>query len=751
MASTEDQWFNPSDMLNLGSSDRNSPAFDQFEGTQKTEFNSASSIANDNVFNSFLTTNYQDVDEFLTQELKDLDIPMMPERPASIDGDVNYDAVWDQGFESVATPRKSHKRGPSGTAIFGFTSHNRELSITKTAYPEENGILLEKYARDDALETAAEHGGCPPKLPDNSTRNFNTAILKQQEELRVALEKQQEMNKKLEERLRQSQFHQQQLQLALQEQKIASHQYPSAPSSQVRGNDPSLQRPASKDDPLIVTNNANGAYKFPPPPNTIKFGNGTMSPMSRTSINGSPVRRNDRAKRHGVSPDLKVPQLNLSSHVPSPDSSIRGSSNGENRISFATIQKMSKYFESLNNEHQQAHGSASEETSRVENAPITPQNRVQGFYSSRSPSPRGVKHMTKDSISSSASTIPQLHDDEEHDHEPNCLPRSTTGLGIRYKDGKTGEKFSIHNAPYLADLPTIPGSTDNTPHGQRIMIEGASGGLPQKHMFQHTPIKKNNINHYALSACASQHTDILDSLKEDLRPPGSVNPSQDFEPESEFVQAQTPSPILKSQCVFEGETPVLEPTYLSPMKITRKPTTLPPGEIDRYVKELPDRTFACLYPHCGKHFRRRYNIRSHIQTHLEDRPYMCDFEGCNKAFVRNHDLIRHKKTHAEKCFVCPCGKKFVREDALLVHRSRMICVGGKRFENVVIKKSPRKRGRPRKDGLISVNSSPVKETVERDNTGMVALRMEEQLRRELMDHGLLDLSHSSDAESMTPA
>lgn len=145
----------------------------------------------------------------------------------------------------------------------------------------------------------------------------------------------------------------------------------------------------------------------------------------------------------------------------------------------------------------------------------------------------------------------------------------------------------------------------------------------------------------------------------------------------------------------------------SPSKITRKLTTLPRGSIDKFVKELSDKTFECLYPKCGKFFKRRYNIRSHIQTHLEDRPYACDFPNCNKAFVRNHDLVRHKKSHCEKTYGCPCGKMFNREDALLVHRSRLICIGGKKYDNVVIKRSPRKRGRPRKDSQVSNNENEI--------------------------------------------
>ncbi|CCF56870.1 hypothetical protein KAFR_0B05740 [Kazachstania africana CBS 2517] len=169
------------------------------------------------------------------------------------------------------------------------------------------------------------------------------------------------------------------------------------------------------------------------------------------------------------------------------------------------------------------------------------------------------------------------------------------------------------------------------------------------------------------------------------------------------------SPIIRTRFKVEEDShqscsQVREIDPVSPMKITRKPTTLPRGSIDKYVKELPDKNFECLFENCGKTFKRRYNIRSHIQTHLEDRPYPCDFPGCDKAFVRNHDLVRHKKSHFEKNYACPCGKKFNREDALIVHRCRMICIGGKKYDNIVIKRSPRKRGRPRKNEC-SANSS----------------------------------------------
>ncbi|CAN6609463.1 hypothetical protein TRVA0_004S01222 [Trichomonascus vanleenenianus] len=136
----------------------------------------------------------------------------------------------------------------------------------------------------------------------------------------------------------------------------------------------------------------------------------------------------------------------------------------------------------------------------------------------------------------------------------------------------------------------------------------------------------------------------------------------------------------------------------SPAKQSTSKSCLPPGKVESYlVGPNADGLFECLYPNCGKFFRRRYNARSHIQTHLCDRPYGCDV--CGACFVRPHDLRRHEKCHQDdRPHVCPCGKAFTRHDALQRHRVRMICSGGIEIPGKP-KRVPAKRGRPRKKPL----------------------------------------------------
>lgn len=186
-----------------------------------------------------------------------------------------------------------------------------------------------------------------------------------------------------------------------------------------------------------------------------------------------------------------------------------------------------------------------------------------------------------------------------------------------------------------------------------------------------------------------------------MQPPASLIMQQDYSKvilqpldtsESEFSDCpKTPSPTLKSQAQFDTPsktsprkniswTPVSNCKNIA-MSEGRKPhdkvSTLPPGEIDLYITgPTKEKTYICNYENCGKVFTRRYNARSHVQTHLSDRPFVCDHENCNKSFVRQHDLTRHKKVHTEFANKCSCGKKFARLDALFRHRQRQICSGG---------------------------------------------------------------------------
>lgn len=723
MESATDPWnINPSD-LHKGSI--NVDAYLGFGGSDSLGYSGdPNSVAlGQEDFEKLLGLECDDVDNLLSQELKDLDIPLMPK--ASRNPSSNGDGIGSGGNSFVYNEctedpyslnrYNAHKRAPSGTAIFGFHNHNKTLSISnwqKTIYDAQQQRQAELLPNEE-----------------NADGSLGQVLLKQQEELRVALERQQEVNKKLEEQLRANRLQQERLQRVLDEQEVTAYKLASENPSPQSARTPASKGTTGNDTNIIVTSNSNnGGYKFPPPLIPSSYPAGT-----HTSINGSPSRRASR----------KRPSA--------PDNLPEGIHQDDEEEDVAMVNYLRPEIEQEDIVADSSHFLEKRNSQlNLGNAYLPPEQ-------ARSPIGKPILHHSKkESTISTVSTIPQrLDDNDNSDIESGGF----VGLGIQSLHARRSPKNYSLRPPPIDVMPAIPGSSGNTPITKQPQ-------LPQKHIFQHTPVK-NSTQHppaplpsHPQNYYGGNDNPFKDPIATPQLKPPSVHSSrrnsgystdyhevlgnrkeQDLdaveEPESRFIIAKTPSPVLKSQGHFEGSSPQYDTSNLSPLKITRKPTTLPRGSIDKYVKELPDKLFECQYHECGKIFKRRYNIRSHIQTHLEDRPYVCDFEGCDKAFVRNHDLVRHKKSHAEKCYACPCGKKFNREDALIVHRSRLICSGGKKYENVVIKKSPRRRGRPKKEGYGSTQSSPVKETVERSHDGYLIYKMEEQLRNEMEECGLL--------------
>ncbi|KAH3687207.1 hypothetical protein WICPIJ_001802 [Wickerhamomyces pijperi] len=169
-----------------------------------------------------------------------------------------------------------------------------------------------------------------------------------------------------------------------------------------------------------------------------------------------------------------------------------------------------------------------------------------------------------------------------------------------------------------------------------------------------------------------------------------------------------------------------EPDMLGGSPSKKKPgekiSTLPPGQIDNYYTG-PDvnKLYHCTFRNCDKTFTRRFNVRSHVQTHLCDRPFVCDYPGCMKSFVRHHDLTRHKKSHEEFVHSCECGKKFSRVDALVKHKERVLCVGGVGGRSGVISRGSSVRAHDVED-QTAVSRSPTKSPIKKkqSSTGIMA-------------------------------
>ncbi|XP_041739024.1 zinc finger protein 574 isoform X2 [Coregonus clupeaformis] len=72
-------------------------------------------------------------------------------------------------------------------------------------------------------------------------------------------------------------------------------------------------------------------------------------------------------------------------------------------------------------------------------------------------------------------------------------------------------------------------------------------------------------------------------------------------------------------------------------------------------------------PHCGRFFKSRSRLRTHIQAHSGLKPFKCDL--CPKTFAYNRCVTRHRITHsAHKPYTClRCGKSYTLLGTLKTH------------------------------------------------------------------------------------
>ncbi|XP_077322397.1 uncharacterized protein LOC143956163 isoform X1 [Lithobates pipiens] len=89
-------------------------------------------------------------------------------------------------------------------------------------------------------------------------------------------------------------------------------------------------------------------------------------------------------------------------------------------------------------------------------------------------------------------------------------------------------------------------------------------------------------------------------------------------------------------------------------------TSLPPEEVHRYEK-----LFTCLV--CGRTFRQKFTLLTHLKIHSGVRPYSCT--ECGKSFTKKGNLDEHSRIHTgEHPFSCSeCGKPFAHKGNLRRH------------------------------------------------------------------------------------
>lgn len=521
----------------------------------------------DNLFNDALTT------------LQDLDVPSGPPQPAQL--------------HHLNSPFK-HAKKPSGTAIFGFADHNRELSINGI-----NDILRHQRAPLEAasliLPVQLARKKAPPMSNDHLDFNFSQGL---------------EVCKPV----------------------------------HINEND-EYEEPKKEDD-LIVTGATPKQYKFPPDPEDEEFAIDYLKKMPSVSQPIHILAKEEEPYPEEIESLLESP-LRKPKYVPIPVQQPRRKMKQEIDPNLDLDLNMNMNM----NVYLPPPGSqaTSNEYSSPEPASPLPQN---GLYSS----PHRV--------------IPQgppLHSSpyEKNNYNPQFFLDGTDN----YLDPNVIKSLPFQLLPFR-----------NEPR-----------------LLKSSPLKYNRTEADDSTTDVNETIVQLTPLKNNATP---------FTPNKNKITLEW-SPIISPNS--KASTDVRKAIQdLSPKRVIKKTSLLPPGELDRYW-EGPDenKIFTCKYEGCNKKFTRRYNVRSHIQTHLSDRPFTCSY--CPKSFVRQHDLNRHVKLHlvAKHC-KCSCGKEFTRVEGYKRHLNKGIC---QKFTDTevsgsskgVSKPSPTKqrRGETVLDGLTS--------------------------------------------------
>ncbi|ORY22524.1 hypothetical protein BCR33DRAFT_728707 [Rhizoclosmatium globosum] len=116
---------------------------------------------------------------------------------------------------------------------------------------------------------------------------------------------------------------------------------------------------------------------------------------------------------------------------------------------------------------------------------------------------------------------------------------------------------------------------------------------------------------------------IVMRQEQEPSPTPSATPIPKKEPTSDFLTYDKYLLLLAQ----EQSTSRSASRFLSSSPPTPISSHTQPGDFECYV--------------CGKQFKRKHHLESHMVTHSSDYPFACSIEGCRSKFRRVQDLRRH--------------------------------------------------------------------------------------------------------------
>ncbi|ODV80243.1 uncharacterized protein CANTADRAFT_49926 [Suhomyces tanzawaensis NRRL Y-17324] len=567
-------------------------------------------------------TEYNEIDNLFNETLtglQDLDVP-------SGFATKIQDASLAQ-TTTVNHHQAKHSRKISGTAIFGFSDHNRELSIGGL-----NSDLYKSVKHSLDLGKSVSPGDLLRSLSSHHSSQNDPILLENPPAVRMEKKATKEIS-------------------------------------------PVKFQKESKD--YIVTNTNPKSYKFPPSPETS-----SQPPLSfeKSDTKGGFQSVNNYSVRYLQ--NLKSPSRHHEAYVDDIEPLLESNALAEQQNNPFNPQNGYKYVPipvqqpvGYKKVHSQLQNIPNPQLKNNFNSflpppsPPTLSNGSPEWQSSpepQSPSPSRVVNNDHNQHKFSSPIHPQLRG-KVNFYTPQFFSESENFLGDGYQNEQTysnNQNPQLENNQIRQPSHTSPFQTNMGVQLQSSPIYGPNKSLNSSPVKYYTSPLRNlqstNDDTVDANATITQLTPLKNTL-----------PNTPARNQMRLEWSPIISPNAKASKDVKKHI-----QQSSVRRRVKKTSLLPPGELDNYwVGPNEDKIYLCTFKGCGKEFTRRYNVRSHIQTHLSDRPFACP--SCPKRFVRQHDLNRHIKGHLEtRNCKCTCGKEFARLDALKKHRNRNICVGG---------------------------------------------------------------------------
>ena len=141
-------------------------------------------------------------------------------------------------------------------------------------------------------------------------------------------------------------------------------------------------------------------------------------------------------------------------------------------------------------------------------------------------------------------------------------------------------------------------------------------------------ITSSTSTYYLLPVCSPERKKFLDKILSNNYLGGEI----------------TDIPVRNSK-PLKTEKEVLKPRKLSTSKLVTNNSDISTKEIDEklseYIVKGEGGVYTCEY--CGKTARDSFNMRRHVETHMEGLSFPC--QSCDKIFRSRHSLATHKSKY----------------------------------------------------------------------------------------------------------